>query len=112
MAGGPQIENGRTIGVLRRQLEAALAERDEARAQQTAMTEVLRAINESSGDFKPVFDLITEKVLALCDAPRGALITYDGTFAVAVSQRNLSPAFAQFWNTPQRLEPTSHIFRL
>ena len=58
------------------------------------MAEVLKVLNASSGDFKTVFDLITGKALELCDAPRRALITYDGTFAASLSPRNLSPTFA------------------
>jgi GAF domain-containing protein/two-component sensor histidine kinase len=112
IAGGPQIENGRTIGVLRRQLEAALAERDEARAQQVALAEALQAINAANGDFAPVFDVIIGKAMALCDAPFGSLLGYENQQLTMLAERNSPSRLIEYWSSPQPVAPESATARV
>lgn len=106
MADGPAEPGAMTTDALMRQLESVTAERDEAQAREAALSEILTAINASSGDFRPVFDLIIDKAMALCDAAFGGLIAVEGKFVRALADRNASPAFNEFWKTPRR---TSHV---
>ncbi|MBV8188834.1 MAG: GAF domain-containing protein, partial [Alphaproteobacteria bacterium] len=99
------------IDALRRRLAVAEAERDEAQAQQAAFTEVLQAINGSAGNLKPVFDLLVDKAVALCGAAGGELVMFDGELVMSVSLRNVRPALAEFWKTPQRIA-SSNLERL
>src|SRR5947209_12400391 len=66
------------VADLKRRLDEALAERDQAEAQKAAMSEVLDIINFSPDQLGPVFDAILERAVKLCDAAFGVLWTYDG----------------------------------
>jgi GAF domain-containing protein len=111
MAGGPSAIEGRTIDVLRRQLAEARAERDEAQAQQAALAEVLRAINGSSGDFQPVFQMIIGKAMALCGAAFGSLLSYEHDRLWLVTHLNGPPPLVEFWQAPQPVHPESGTAR-
>jgi GAF domain-containing protein len=114
MADGPGEPGGRTIEALSRQLvaaraerEEARAERDEAQAQQAALAEVLLAISRSAGNLKQVFDTLVDRAVTLCAAAGGELVTFEDDLAIAASLRNVRPALAEFWRTPQRIAGTN-----
>jgi two-component system NtrC family sensor kinase len=85
-------------------------EQQEALEQQTAIADVLRAINATPGELAPVFDVIGEKAIKLCDAAAGALMLPDGDRFKAVALGGVPEAYAEFCrNSPAygRLHPGS-----
>jgi GAF domain-containing protein len=81
------------IGELQRQLAECRAERDEALQRETAAAEVLQIINASPGDLTPVFDVMLENALRLCNAAFGNLWTYDGEVSRPAAICGASPEY-------------------
>src|SRR6185312_15117366 len=104
MAGGPDAVKR---DALERELALACAERNEAQAREAALAAVLQAINASSGELAPIFDMIIGKAMALCDAAFGALLTYEGDHLTLVAHRNGPPALVAYWGTPQFVDPST-----
>ncbi|MBS0642075.1 MAG: GAF domain-containing protein, partial [Proteobacteria bacterium] len=73
-----------------------LTEQREALERQTATTEVLQAINASPGNLQPVFDMMLESAMRLCEAAFGILSTYDGTRFHTAATRGVPEAFAEY----------------
>src|SRR6516225_4329109 len=81
---------------LQRQLDERTAERDEALAQQAAVSEALQIINSSPGDLAPVFDAMLEKATRLCEAAFGVLHIYDGERFHPVSTLGVPGAYVDY----------------
>src|SRR5262245_52861319 len=83
---------------LEEQLRCELAE---ARAQQTASSEVLQLISSSPGKLKPVFEAILANATRICEAKFGILYLRDGEAFRLAALHGAPPAFAEAsWREP------------
>ena len=98
---------GRTVAELEQSLQAAVAERDELLRQQAATADILKAINASSGDLTPVFDVILEKAHSLCDVASGSLQLYDGDDVRTVAMRGFNERWGHYLRKGYRIDDTN-----
>jgi signal transduction histidine kinase len=98
---------------LERKVEQRTQELSEALEQQTATSEVLRAISSSQGDLQPVFETILAKAGPLCDANFGNIYRLEGDSLHLVASHNTPAAFAEFRRkAPFRPDTESLIGRM
>src|SRR6202789_3063664 len=72
--------------------------------QQTAMSEVLRAIASSPHDLQPIFDTILDSARRLCQAEAGTLRLSEQAGLRLVAANGYLP-----WSLPELLEHSSYI---
>ncbi len=72
------IENFAQHAVIAIENTRQFTETQRALARQTATSDILRVINASGTDLKPVFDLVNEKAAELCGAQFSIMWHYDG----------------------------------
>ena len=85
------IENARLL----RELHARTDDLSESLEQQTATTDVLRVISNSSGDLQPVFNAMLANATRICDARFGMMWLIEGDAARCVALHNAPAAFAE-----------------
>jgi GAF domain-containing protein len=110
------IENVRLFKELEeknRALTDAHAQVTEALEQQTATSEVLKAISRSTFDLQPVLDTLIENATRLCDARRGAIMQRDGASYHGVAFYNVAPNLVDYIKnhpvTPGRHSITARV---
>jgi two-component system, NtrC family, sensor kinase len=89
-----QMEQGRTTELLQ-ELADARAELAGALAQQTATSDILRVISHSPTDLQPVFDMIAQSAVRLCDGQFCAVHRFDGECLHFVSHYGLTATALQ-----------------
>jgi GAF domain-containing protein len=85
------IENTRLLNELRQRTD----DLSEALEQQTATSEVLKVISSSPGQLGPVFNVMLENAVKLCEAKFGNLFLYDGEAFRTAALHGASPAYAE-----------------
>ena len=83
-------------------------ERDAALEQQTATSEVLHVISTSRGELEPVFHIMLERAVRICEAKFGALYRFDGNALLLAAQVGASREIAQFRASRGPFQPTPH----
>jgi two-component system, NtrC family, sensor kinase len=85
LVGKVRKKEGARLSDLETRLAGALKREAEALAQQTATSEILRVISSSPTDVQPVFDIIAERAVNLCDAELSVVTRFDGTMLQIVA---------------------------
>ena len=85
LVGKTPKDEGAKVRDLETRLAGALKREGEALAQQTATSEILRVISSSPTDVQPVFDIIAERAVNLCDAELSVVTRFDGTILQIVA---------------------------
>ncbi len=78
-----------------RELEARTGELSEALEQQTATSEVLRAVSSSFADALPVFEMIAQNAARLCKAEFCFVYRFDGALLHLMAHHGLTAAAAE-----------------
>jgi GAF domain-containing protein len=71
-------------------------DRDEALLRETANSEILQLISNSSGDLEKVFQTILEHATRICNANFGLIYSYDGKLFHNAATRNVPQALREF----------------
>ena len=85
----------RALKTRTRELAEAREHLAEALEQQTATSEVLKVISSSPGELEPVFQVMLQNAIRICDAKFGAMWRFDGTVFSAAAQVDLPPVLAE-----------------
>ena len=80
---------------LEKKVESRTAELSESLQQQTATSEVLQVISNSSGDLQPVFDTMLANATRICEAKFGMMWLVEGAAARCVALHNAPAAFVE-----------------
>jgi two-component system, NtrC family, sensor kinase len=92
---------------LHKQVALLTRERDEALEQQTATSEVLKAISSSPGELQPVFTAMLSNAVRICGAKFGNLFHFDGNTFHTAAGVGTPPEYADFQRRRGQFQPRS-----
>src|SRR5262249_20137535 len=78
------------------ELQASNRDLSETLEQQTATSEVLKVISRSAFDVQPVFDVVAENAVTLCEANKAFIYRFDGEYLRIAATYNVSPETRDF----------------
>ena len=84
-------------------------ERDESLQQLAAASEILKVINSSAGDLKPIFEVMLENATRICEASFGSMLLREGNQFRRVAVHNAPTGFAKFTGENPVVDPTISI---
>ena len=84
-------------------------ERDESLQQLAAASEILKVINSSAGDLKPIFAVMLENATRICEASFGSMLLREGNRFRRVAVHNAPTGFAKFTGENPVVDPTISI---
>jgi class 3 adenylate cyclase len=88
-------------------LKRLTRERDEAREQQLATSEILRAIRNSPTDAQPVFEMIVRNAVSLCGGLFANVFRFDGELLHFVASCNVGPSYVHLMHEKYPMRPDS-----
>jgi GAF domain-containing protein/CheY-like chemotaxis protein/anti-sigma regulatory factor (Ser/Thr protein kinase) len=97
------IENVRLFD----EVQARTRELTQALEQQTATSEILRAISMSPSSVQPVFETIVRNALPLCGSLFANVFRFDGEFLHYVASHNIGPDFLELLQEKYPMRPDS-----
>ena len=109
---GPERGQTPSIAQLQEQIATLTRELSEAREEQIASSEVLRAISNSPGELEPVFQSMLENAIRICEAKFGTVFRYDGELSHRVTSTGTPPKLVEFQRKrgPFRPDAAGEIF--
>jgi GAF domain-containing protein len=86
------------IARLSKELQARNRDLTEALEQQTATSELLKVIGRSTSDLQPVFEMLAENAVRLCEATQAFIFRFDGHVLRVVASFNVSAELRAFFD--------------
>ena len=100
------IENTRLLNELRQRTD----DLSESLEQQTATSEVLKVISSSPGELEPVFQVMLENAIKLCEASYGIMWLREGeAFRSVALHGDLPQAYLEQWRSGTLFRPGPHV---